>query len=65
MKMLNSTGPSVDPLVAPLVTGLQASCAMTLWAWPQVLIHLMAYLPNPYSVSLSMKMLWETIMLLR
>ncbi|GAB0181629.1 hypothetical protein GRJ2_000628200 [Grus japonensis] len=53
MKILNRTGPSIDPWTTPLVTGLQLDFVpliTTLWAWPfsRFSIHLIVCLSSPY-----------------
>ncbi|KAK4806792.1 hypothetical protein QYF61_005588 [Mycteria americana] len=59
MKMLNRTGPSIDPWATPLVTGIQLDFVpliATLWAQPfsQFSIHLTVCSSSPYFISFCM-----------
>lgn len=63
MKKLSRNGPSID-LWSPLLTCLQLDFLLVITAlWDGLLsprsVHLTAHLPNPYFVSLSMRMLCQ------
>ena len=63
MKMSDSTSPSIDPW---LVTGLQLDFMVLIticyvWQFSQFSVHLAVHLTSPYLISLSMRMLWETM----
>lgn len=56
MKTLDSTGPCIDPLDTPPVTGLQQDfvpLVTALWARPpgQISDHLTVHLSDPYFIS--------------
>jgi len=67
MKILNSTGPSMDPSGTPPVTNLHLDIkplTTTLWLQPsnQFLIHPTVHPSNPYLPNLERRMLWGTVL---
>jgi len=66
MKILNNSGPSMDPWGTALVTSIHLDIkplTTTLWLRPsnQFLIHQTVHPSNPYLSSLERRMLWGTV----